>query len=95
MDALLLVENPRAAVVEVLLPKLPGMRKSVSDQKMYMAIAIAMGLYHIPLDGQLAGCAAKDVLGCNVTIDVLPLLAALDDAVAYVKLGRKTRVEGS
>ena len=80
----MLSEQSRAAVVEVLMPKLPG-TKSVSNPRMYAHFASAMRINHTAIYGALVPeCMGtrRDVLGCNVTVGVEPLRAALQGAVA-------------
>ena len=82
----MLSEQSRAAVVEVLMPKLPG-TKSVSNPRMYAHFASAMRINHTAIWCTRAGMHghAEDVLGCNVTVSVGSVLAALEHAVAHVQ----------
>ena len=82
----MLTEQERVAVVEVLLPRVPG-TKSVSSPRMYAHFADAMQIHHTAVYGTLLPeCRAskKDVLGCNVTVGVAPLLAGVHQAIAHV-----------
>lgn len=89
----MLADRPRAAVVEIRMPKLAGGKRSVSDRNMYGAIASALGIYHTPLTGELAaGCNTnKDVLGCNVTVAVPTLLQALSSSAVHVSASPSRR----
>jgi hypothetical protein len=83
----MLSDRSRAAVVEIMLPKLAGTKRSVSDRNMYGNVASALGIHHTAVVGELAaGCnTQKDILGCNVTVAVPVLLRVLHAASTHVR----------
>ena len=63
----------------------PGVRGSVSNPRMYSDLAAALGIHHEKVTGELvAGCTTK-ALGCNLTVGVDSLMAALRNSAAYVR----------
>ena len=87
----LLCDRPRAAVVEVLMPRWTDHLGSVSNPNMYGQIAKALGpvrMHHRSVRADMApGCNGRDtdVLACNMTAKVAPLMVKVREGVEFVR----------